>query len=650
MALCDASPEVVVAQAREVARHIPALYVVIVATVMMLVLIAKDVAPWWLVLGVPMIVWTLVLARILLWKRMRFSVDLTPLAALALLRGTVVLTLAFAIADVAWALAVLHYVGPGQTAMVMVIVVFTGIGSIFCLMHLPQAAIVIVPIALLPWIVIYARAGNIELAVLMAQVAMIGALMIRVLNRSFHSFTDLVRSRSALAEGQLRAQQLGEQNERFANMDSLTGLPNRRNFFARLDSLVGEREDGEAPFAVGLFDLDRFKPVNDTYGHVTGDRLLRELGTRLLAESGPDILIARLGGDEFGLLVLRHDGDAVAIGQRICDLVARPFRLDDLVVSIGCSFGLALYPEAGRSGRELLDRADYALYHRKTTVRGGLTLFTADHERSIRSTQILEAALQTADLDREMGLMYQPIVDTHRMTVVGVEALARWDSPVLGRVSPDQFIPVAESLGTIGTLTLTLLRKALDDARHLPVDIRLSFNLSANDIGAPETVGALIGAIEQSGFDPARITIEITETAVMRDFDVAVAAIQRLRTLGISMALDDFGTGFSSLTHLRRLPIDIVKIDRSFTADLHEESGKKIVSAVGSLCRNLGFDCVVEGVEEEHQLVRIRQFGYRLAQGYLFARPMTMPDLLDWLASDETFGSARMDDKVLPGR
>ncbi len=290
----------------------------------------------------------------------------------------------------------------------------------------------------------------------------------------------------------------------------------------------------------------------------------------------------------------------------------------------------------GRDADALFDRADYALYHSKEHHRGKTILFSQEHEDAIRAKQIVETALRTADLSAEMTMHYQPILDTNTGKIAFVEGLARWTSPQLGRVSPDRFIAAAERCGLIHDMTLLLLRKALADGTRLPPGIGLSFNLSAQDLASPETVLAILAAVRASGFDPHRLTLELTETALMRDFDQAKAAIRMLRALGIEIALDDFGTGYSSLGYVHSLPLDKIKIDRSFMAGIDTDLGCSLVSTILDLCRNLGLEGVAEGIETAEQLDAARRQGCRYMQGYYVGKPMPIDDFLHRLNPDQT--------------
>jgi len=568
--------------------------------------------------------------RVAHWTRRRRAAPPSPAAATRILSRATALAPAISVALLGWSLALLPDASLSGRAAVILGVPVTVIGCVFCLTYLPRAAVLSAGTVVAAELLYGLWTGDAGAIAVAGELALVTLVMLRTVRESFATFVASARTRAALIERGQEAERLGSEAGRLAHLDSLTGLPNRRWFLTQLDALVASRPRG---FALGMLDLDRFKPVNDVHGHAVGDRLLAEVGARLRAVAAGRVLVARLGGDEFGLLIPLEVGDPVVFGRRLCARLGEPYAFDDLTLSIGCSVGIALYPHVGESSRELFERADFALYSGKVAGRGSCTLFTAEHEHVIRSGQVLEAALLTADLGAEMDLVFQPIVEVDDGRAVAVEALARWHSPILGDVSPDRFIPVAESLGMMGRLSLALFDRALAQVAALPPGIAMSFNLSTQDICSAETVAGLVERIDRAGVDPCRIVFEVTETSLMRSFDVAVATITRLRARGIRIALDDFGTGFSSLTQLRRLPLDRVKLDRSFAGATGDDAGRMIVAAIAGLCRNLRLPCVMEGVETPEQLLRARQFGYRYAQGYHISPPLGMAALIPWLAA-----------------
>lgn len=626
--------DLAIAQFRELRRQVPLLYLLLTMNAFAVSYTHYVFAPAYLTLGIPSALTLICVIRAVSWLRADTTSDIEPGFAVGRLRRTVAHAAILGGAYIAWSLSMDQFGGAYERAHVAVFIPVTVIGCIVCLMHVPQAALLLTGVVMVPYLVHYVAAPNTVFTAIAFNVALVTVVMIWVLLNSFAGFNSLVRSKDKLALKQREAERLSSENALVALTDSLTGLPNRRFFFAKLDDVLRARSAARGRFAVGVLDLDRFKPLNDTYGHAVGDRVLAEVGKRLHAAADEGVIVARLGGDEFGLLILDDADRAAEIGQRFCDLLSHPIPFDDFQVTLGASCGLSLYPEAGSTAHALFDRSDYALYHVKSERRGGSGVFSLAHETTIRSERALENALREADLEAELDVQFQPIVDIEAMAVVGVEALARWTSPRLGRVPTDSFIAMAERTGLIHAVTLTLFRKALERALSLPGHIGLSFNLSANDLSSPATIDSLIQSIHDGAVASDRITFELTETALLRDIDAAERAIRELRKLRVKVALDDFGTGYSSLNYLRRLAPDKIKIDKSFAADLDSISGRNIATAIAGLCSNLGIECVMEGIESDDQLTKIHQFGYRFAQGYLFARPMLMPALLAWLERD----------------
>ncbi|AIQ92862.1 putative bifunctional diguanylate cyclase/phosphodiesterase [Methylobacterium oryzae] len=615
-------------QLAELQKQVPSLYGLLSVNACALAATHYALAPAILTLGIPAVVISLCLIRGVHWLRLRPE-TLSEAQAVHHLRRTTVLTIFFSIVFVVWAMVLTGFGGPYEQGHAAIFVAVTVIACIFCLTHLPVAAFLVTGIVMSVFLFCCVTSGNKVFLAIAANTAFVTVVMVRTLNTNYRAFVDLVASQAV-------ASRLSEENARLAQTDSLTGLPNRRYFFQKLDEAIRSPSEAGAPFALAIFDLDRFKPINDTYGHNVGDRVLAEAGRRLAEFASADVVVTRLGGDEFGVILRASEGAAAALAfcDGICTALQQPTRIGDIRVVTGCSGGLALSCKATRDADALFDRADYALYHSKEQRRGATTLFSQEHKDAIHAEQAVETALRTADLAAEMVLHYQPILDTETGRIAFVEGLARWTSPSLGQVGPDRFIAAAERCGMIHTVTLLLLRKALADGARLPPETGLSFNLSAHDLASPETVLAILAAVQGSGLDPRRLTLELTETALMRDFDHAKAAITALRSLGIKIALDDFGTGYSSLGYVHRLPLDKIKIDRSFMVDINTDRGCSLISTILDLCRNLGLDGIVEGIETQAQLDVARRHGSRYVQGYHIGRPMPLADLLQRMDHD----------------
>ncbi len=302
------------------------------------------------------------------------------------------------------------------------------------------------------------------------------------------------------------------------------------------------------------------------HGHPAGDEVLMQASARLRAVLGPDVLLARLGGDEFGV-IFEHQNDAlelIKIGRALCGTLNDPFDVGGGTVQLSASLGFATYPTVARDPNALFERADFALYYAKKNMPGHPVIFAARHETLIRHDSQIEQALRKADLESELSIHFQPVFDLRNGIMHSVEVLARWDNEKMGRVSPEMFFPVAEKTGLVGTLSTILFQKAMKSMVDWPSDISLSFNLSARDIVLPDMAHWLIDQIKFFGIDPGRLTFEVTETALLRDFVSARASIRYLRRHGAKVALDDFGIGYSSLRYVHELNFDCLKIDRNF--------------------------------------------------------------------------------------
>ena len=422
--------------------------------------------------------------------------------------------------------------------------------------------------------------------------------------------------------------------EDMANFDVLTGLPNRRSFIQALDMRLQSAD----AFDLALIDLDGFKPVNDIYGHAAGDAVLIEIGRRLMELGGATGMVARLGGDEFAMIVPSlGDERAVRIyGKTLSEAMALPIVVPGAMANLAGSVGFFRCTPADISSvSQVLERADFALYRAKAIHGGATVIFDCGHEADLQNASRLEYALRTSDLDRELRVVFHPIYDATERRTIAFEALARWTSDTMGEIPPDVFIPVAERCGLMNRLTPCLLSKALAQVGAWPDTVRLAFNLSALDVQSPEAIRDIRARIIASGVLATRLEFEITETALLSDLGRAVEGLEALKGMGCSIALDDFGAGFSSFNHIHRLPIDSLKIDRSFVTELLvNQQTRKIVKSLVDLCGSLDLTHVVEGVETEAQFRMLRDSGARYFQGYLIARPMSGAEVPAYLAHE----------------
>jgi diguanylate cyclase (GGDEF)-like protein len=409
-----------------------------------------------------------------------------------------------------------------------------------------------------------------------------------------------------------------------AGHDALTHLHNRVSFAERLEAAL----DGGAPAALLAIDLDRFKAVNDTHGHLAGDelliavaKLLREIGETDEAGGG---IAARMAGDEFMLLVPgpRAGARAARIAQRLVDRLGASMELGPVSVRSGASIGIAVAPEHGRTAEELLRSADLALYRAKGAGRGRYSFFDNDMDEAARQRWRIEGWMREAIAAGQFRLEYQPLASLESGKVVAFEALARWRHPEGGDIRPDIFIPIAEESGLILELGRQMLRQAVAEAARWQPELTVSVNLSPIQVQNPVFYDHVAEALAEFGLAPERLELEVTEGVLIRDPEAALATLNRLKALGVSIAIDDFGTGYSSLSYFRMFPFDKVKIDQSFVREMEgSHEALAIVQAVIGLARGLGLPVVAEGVESQAQFDLLLAEGCTQVQGYLLGRP-----------------------------
>jgi len=443
---------------------------------------------------------------------------------------------------------------------------------------------------------------------------------------------------TSLKSHQKQLKDLAKLNELLANNDELTGLSNRRHFTSELEKLIAQSKDDESRFTLGLLDLDGFKRVNDVYGHPVGDDLLKEVAQRLSNILSEACLLARLGGDEFGFVCTKatSQDQIQALTNELTNVLAEPYYINGDQLRLSAGIGVATYPDAADNQSLLFKRADFALYHAKLNTKGASVTFSQEHEERISRQAMLELTFREADWERELYLEFQPIYGFRSDEIRAVEALARWKSPRLGRVPPDQFIAIAENSGLITKVSKILFRKALAAAAEWPTSVRLSFNLSPLEFASRAHAAALVTEIKKAKVDPKRVVFELTENAMIQDMQNVKDILKLFRRHGIRIALDDFGSGFSSLSHLAQMPIDIVKIDRTFLEGLTvKRKNRAMLQGVVRLCRDMSLMTVLEGIETDLQMHTIQHAGVDFVQGYLFSRPLSQDSVLDLIIQHE---------------
>ena len=422
-----------------------------------------------------------------------------------------------------------------------------------------------------------------------------------------------------------------------ANYDPLTGLPNRLLFTDRATQALASAQVHKRGCALLLIDLDHFKIINDSLGHNVGDQLLKAVGDRLQHLFGSGISLARLGGDEFAVLAENCPQvvQAAALAQRVIEGLKEPFQLDGHQLFISASIGISLFPSDSLNAEQLLRNADSALFKAKSAGREGYALYTEELTAHAQHRVEMAGELRRALEQDELRVYYQPVHDLSNSRLIGVEALVRWEHPQRGLVSPGEFIPIAERTGLIAEIDAWVMQQSCRQmCQWLQDGVELSFiavNVSSRLFARRELYQQVAKVLDETGLDPALLELEVTESAVMDDPEVALEQLHRLRELGVSLAIDDFGTGYSSLLRLKRLPVQKLKIDQGFVAGLPwDEDDAAIVRVVIALAQSMGMQVQAEGIEQADQARFLLDQSCDLGQGYWFGRPMPA-DQLDWL-------------------
>ncbi len=433
-----------------------------------------------------------------------------------------------------------------------------------------------------------------------------------------------------------------------AYYDSLTGLPNRRQFVRLIGQECGGRRSAGRPKALMVLNLDSFKLINDTLGHVVGDQLLKAVASRLKDCLRPTDTIARLGADEFSVLLDRVGAPDVAarLAQRILQAFTPPFTLAGHEIFVTASIGIVIIsPESGDAG-SLIKDAGAAMSRAKESGKNSYEIYSPGMNARAYERLVLESRLHKALERDEIVPYYQPLVDLASRTIIGVEALARWKDPESGLVSPAKFIPLAEETGLIVQIGQSILRqscqqlKAWRQAGHS--SLHVSVNLSARQFRDPHLASTIAGVLAEIGLEPGCLDLELTESCIMKDAEAALRALGQLKAMGVRISIDDFGTGYSSLIYLRRLPIDTLKIDRAFTQDMiNSADAQAIIAAVIAMAEALKLQVIAEGVETEAQIELLKKQGCRNAQGFAFGKPVSAEDMTELLKTWPATGEPR---------
>ena len=610
-------------------RQIPLLYTVALTNVVGLLVATSGRTGN--VMRVSWVLVAVVVLRLVYWIRARNSRP-EPEKILRELRKTWVYALLISVGFCGWALYLLDTVSAEDHFDVILFGSLAAVGCAYGISSYGGAARL--PLLLLGYplaarLLLYGDAAHLGMGV---SVGMVMLLILRLLtghNRGFRALveaqveTEAERARARRAERAAKVEKA--RATIIADTDPLTGLANRRAFLRELGSRAEGVAQAGGAFALAVLDLDGFKPINDTFGHAAGDTVLQEVGARLVAAAGAGALVARTGGDEFAIALpdIADSAAAERAGAAACLALKAPFVVDGREFRVSACCGLTILGFGDSIVEEALMRADTALYRAKGNGRAGIAVFTPEMGAMHRRRSLVEQALRDSDTQESIGLVYQPVRDLVTGELRAFEALARWDHPQLGRVPPDQFVTVAEQINVIGELSDRLLAKAAREARGWAGSVRLSFNVSAIELCTARSSDRILSVATAQGLAPERLQIELTETALLVDFEAARRNLRELREAGARIVLDDFGAGHASISYLREMPFDGVKIDGSLVAPIAQSHrAQRLLKGVLDLCASLGMPCVAEQIETEEQVALLQTMGCRDGQGFFLSPPM----------------------------
>ncbi|HEX8481916.1 MAG TPA: EAL domain-containing protein [Allosphingosinicella sp.] len=614
---------------RALQRQVPLLYIVIFSNMIGLYLAAGGRFDSFV--DFPLLVAALIALRVGHWLKVRNRV-LPAERILHELRKMLVFSVVFSVAFCVWSFQLMATRPTTDHDFIILFASLAAIGCAYGVSRYPAAArtpLLLLGLPLAGLLIFTADAAHVAMGVGLFSIILV---LLRQLGLHDEGFRELVESRTAITlerERAQRAERLAKAEKakarQIADTDPLTGLANRRAFLRALGRRAAALARSRKSFALAMVDLDGFKPVNDTFGHAAGDRVLEGIGERLARAAGEGAVIARTGGDEFALLLPRvqSTGAASSAGMAVCAALQEPFLVDGREFRISGCCGITLLVAGDCDVEEALIRADTALYRAKEGGRSGVAVFTREMHEIHRRRVAVEKALRLPETLERIELVFQPITDLGTGELKALEALARWNDETLGQIPPSQFIPIAEQINVIEAISDKLLAQAAAEASRWAASVRLSFNVSAVQLCTAGSAQRLLAVLERGGLDPCRLQVEVTETALLADFEVARENLQALRGAGARIVLDDFGAGHASISYLREMQFDGVKLDGALIAGVAESlRSRRLLKGVLDLCSALGLPSVAEHIETDDQLRLLRELGCREGQGYLLSPPL----------------------------
>lgn len=611
------SDELAREQFRVILRQIPFLYsLILFNSLFMATSVASDIGAL-SAFAMPAFFAPLLIYRGIRWRKLGKQIDTLPidlirrhLRTITLAAGLITLLLG------GWTTIFLTSASDKLFYAIPLFAILNTIVCAFCLLALPAATYLILLLGSACTIIAIALVGDNMIYGIAANLIMVAGFISYIVANQFDQLRRIVAAQSDMVAQRAYANHL-------ARRDSLTNMPNRRAFLEALNELKSTRPD--KPVALVMIDMNRFKPINDSYGHAAGDKLLINVGECLGKVVEKDGIVARLGGDEFAVLFTRPPGPDWVRGKvkQMLYEISKPVNLDEHEICLGAAFGVSINLHIPDDPMEMLRHADLALYEAKNSKASSISIFEGTMEDRLRRRTLIERALSDKNQMDLITLHFQPIFSNKSGELVGFEALARWDHPEIGRIDPSEFVGAAETTGMATKLTVHLFKQALATARDWPDNIRLSFNLSGSGLGTSNLDIILPKILADMDFEPSRLSVEITETALLNDQDIAHKILTELQNIGVRIALDDFGAGYASIGYLRQIRFDEIKLDGSLISNIvNDQKNRDLLIGVLYLCQAIDAKVTAEMVENAEQLALLRALPVHNIQGYLLGRPV----------------------------
>ncbi len=624
-------PEVIRAKLRAMHSQVPLLYVILLINSAFVAITHYGHVPYFLSTTVPVMIGAASLYRAWGWHRLDPD-KLSLVEAKRKVASTIAMVPVLGTIFTAWSLSLIFYGGPYQQAHVAVFMALTLAACMLCLLHLRASAMQLAVIVLVPFGYIFVTRPELAYKMIAVNVVLTISAMAMVLYRQHGTFLKMVHQALELERKQDETQKLSNENYRLATRDPVTGLANRRSFLSDFTEILRLAKKSGGNVALIMFDLDGFKAVNDIYGHAAGDSLLVKAGARLKDMMGPNMFCARLSGDEFaiGLSGKFISDEAMKLAEKVQQALAQPYSISQIEVKISASAGVSVLNTSALSLQDMLEQADFALYHAKEKRQSGVVVFDDKLERKVTLLQELEHIFRSGRIEQELSLSYQSIIQASSRSIAGYEALARWQNDRLGNLNAGEFIEAAGRCGMADKFTQVLFGKLLADIPRLPGHVPISFNLSARDLVNPHAILGLVKDIQASTVAPRRLQFEVAESTVTVDFEKTLNSLNLLRNMGCSISLNNFGSSNSVLGYIYKLPIDTVKIDASFINECEDNpSARETLQAIIKLCDKLDLMSIAVGIENQTQVQIAESLGCARLQGYHIGRPKPLSQIMD---------------------